>query len=180
MVKRLELALHHTTLWLYRASDQIVNLILIFSEAPLIVFVLDMTCILVQYRREVCKILEAACDYFLKSESNSHDSDEIVMASSPWKPTDEKHLHSAMHIYKCSANKFCKILQGNCGHIQKLGNRQTSNYIVQISKISAVGSHVWNCIHMKKMLQIMETFLRSSEPVWCVVQYINQVIIVVT
>jgi len=27
--------------------------------------------------------LEAACDYFLKSESNSHDSDEIVMASSP-------------------------------------------------------------------------------------------------
>ncbi|XP_066318839.1 BAG-associated GRAM protein 1-like [Miscanthus floridulus] len=36
-----------------------------------------------EYRREVCKILEAACDYFLKSESNSHDSDEIVMASSP-------------------------------------------------------------------------------------------------
>jgi len=85
------------------------NLILMFSEAPLIVFVLDMTCILVQYRREVCKILEAACDYFLKSESNSHDSDEIVMASSPWKPTDEKHLHSAMHIYKCSANKFARF-----------------------------------------------------------------------
>lgn len=169
MVKRLKLALHHTTLWLYRASDQIVNLILIFSEAPLIVFVLDMTCILVQYRREVCKILEATCDYFLKSESNSHDSDEIVMASSPWKPTDEKHLHSAMHIYKCSANKFCKILQGDCGHIQKLGNRQTSK-----------GSHLWNCIHMKKRLPVMETFLRSSEPVWCVVQYINQVIIVVT
>ncbi|KAF8693719.1 hypothetical protein HU200_039136 [Digitaria exilis] len=36
-----------------------------------------------EYRREVCKILEAGCDYFLKSESNSHDSDEIVMASSP-------------------------------------------------------------------------------------------------
>ncbi|KAG2652195.1 hypothetical protein PVAP13_1NG341700 [Panicum virgatum] len=36
-----------------------------------------------EYRREVCKILEAACDYFLKSESNIHDSDEIVMASSP-------------------------------------------------------------------------------------------------
>ncbi|RLN07870.1 C2 and GRAM domain-containing protein [Panicum miliaceum] len=36
-----------------------------------------------EYRREVCKILEAACDYFLKSESNSHDSDEIVVASSP-------------------------------------------------------------------------------------------------
>ncbi|CAL5057238.1 unnamed protein product [Urochloa decumbens] len=36
-----------------------------------------------EYRREVCKILEAACDYFLKSESNSQDSDEIVMASSP-------------------------------------------------------------------------------------------------
>ncbi|PVH66615.1 hypothetical protein PAHAL_1G299000 [Panicum hallii] len=36
-----------------------------------------------EYRREVCKILEAACDYFLKSESNGHDSDEIVMASSP-------------------------------------------------------------------------------------------------
>lgn len=36
-----------------------------------------------EYRREVCKILEAACDYFLKSEANSHDSDEIVMVSSP-------------------------------------------------------------------------------------------------
>jgi hypothetical protein len=47
------------------------------------VFILGMNYILVQYRREVCKILEAACDYFLKSEANSHDSDEIVMASSP-------------------------------------------------------------------------------------------------
>ncbi|CAO2046506.1 unnamed protein product [Urochloa humidicola] len=36
-----------------------------------------------EYRREVCKILEAACDYFLKFESNSQDSDEIVMSSSP-------------------------------------------------------------------------------------------------
>ncbi|WVZ74681.1 hypothetical protein U9M48_022840 [Paspalum notatum var. saurae] len=36
-----------------------------------------------EYRKEVCKILEAASDYFLKFESNNNDSDEIVMASSP-------------------------------------------------------------------------------------------------
>ncbi|KAL6899620.1 hypothetical protein ACP4OV_006278 [Aristida adscensionis] len=36
-----------------------------------------------EYRREVCKILEAACDYVLKFESESQCSDDIVIASSP-------------------------------------------------------------------------------------------------
>ncbi|XP_062219581.1 BAG-associated GRAM protein 1-like [Phragmites australis] len=35
-----------------------------------------------EYRREVCKILEATCDYILKFESNSQCSDDIVVASS--------------------------------------------------------------------------------------------------
>uniref|UniRef100_A0A0E0K266 C2 domain-containing protein n=1 Tax=Oryza punctata TaxID=4537 RepID=A0A0E0K266_ORYPU len=35
-----------------------------------------------EYRREVCKILEAACDYVLKEESNSQASHEIVAISS--------------------------------------------------------------------------------------------------
>ncbi|XP_040376562.1 BAG-associated GRAM protein 1-like [Oryza brachyantha] len=34
-----------------------------------------------EYRREVCKILEAACDYVLKEESNSQASHEIVAIS---------------------------------------------------------------------------------------------------
>ncbi|GJN21539.1 hypothetical protein PR202_gb09024 [Eleusine coracana subsp. coracana] len=36
-----------------------------------------------EYRREVSKILEAACSFLLKSQSNSQDSDDIVEASSP-------------------------------------------------------------------------------------------------
>ncbi|KAL6634009.1 hypothetical protein ACP70R_026680 [Stipagrostis hirtigluma subsp. patula] len=36
-----------------------------------------------EYRREVRKILEAACDYVLKSDSDSQCSDDIVVASSP-------------------------------------------------------------------------------------------------
>ncbi|TVT99119.1 hypothetical protein EJB05_20903, partial [Eragrostis curvula] len=36
-----------------------------------------------EYRREVCKILKAACNFFLKLESNSQSSDDIVVASSP-------------------------------------------------------------------------------------------------
>ncbi|KAL5211483.1 hypothetical protein ABZP36_022330 [Zizania latifolia] len=34
-----------------------------------------------EYRREVCKILEGACDYVLKEESSSQASDEIVVIS---------------------------------------------------------------------------------------------------
>ncbi|GJM85482.1 hypothetical protein PR202_ga01934 [Eleusine coracana subsp. coracana] len=36
-----------------------------------------------EYRREVSKILEAACSFLLKSQSNSQDSDDIVEASLP-------------------------------------------------------------------------------------------------
>jgi hypothetical protein len=62
----------------------------------------------------------------------------------------------------------------------KAREQTTSNDIVAIFKKSAVENNMWNRIHMKKRLQVMEIFLLSSESVWCVIQYINHVIIVVT
>lgn len=55
-----------------------------------------------EYRREVCKILQAACDYALAAEPNGPSCDDIVLTSSAWKTAVENHLHCSMHTDKAA------------------------------------------------------------------------------
>lgn len=73
------------------------NSTLIFHKQHLTVSSLYDLELLVQYRREVCKILEAASDYALKADSNGSASDDIVVVtSSAQKTAEENPLHSSV------------------------------------------------------------------------------------
>lgn len=90
---------------------------------------------MLQYRREVCKILEAACDYVLKEESNNQASHEIEAISLTWKtvvvnpcvvPTDRYFQHieedGRWSKWTSSPQYICTYCM-----IQKRSNTVTSN-----------------------------------------------------